>query len=134
MAGAEEITLPYVTITYIHPVVYFKYKENVELGFPEVEELIKYAERLSGNKPYVTLADVRDGISITNEGKRVVADIKNMPLFRGTAAVVKNDIYQLAANFLSLFNRPGYPFRAFTSKERAVEWLLTLPLTGKENS
>jgi len=125
---ANRIDLPYVSITRDGTIICFQYKENTELGFPEIRELINCAEILSGNKPYVTFADVRINISITNEGKKVLSDMKNMPLFRGTAALVKNDLYKFAANFMNSFNKPEYPFRAFTSKEEAMEWLRSLPL------
>lgn len=124
----SEIELPYVSIYYQEPIVHFVYKEGAELGFPEIREMVAHAERLSGNKPYVTLAEVRVNLNITNEGRRYVSDTGNMPLFRGTAAVVRNSFYQFAANFANNFNSPRYPFRAFTSKEKAVAWLLTLPL------
>jgi hypothetical protein len=124
----NEISLDYVDIKYIDPIVYFVYKEGTELGFPEIRELISYSEKLSGNKPYVTFSDVRKNTKVTNEGKRILEDMKNMPLFRGTAVLVNNSLYKFAANFLHYYNKPGYPFRAFTSKKEAVEWLLTLPL------
>ena len=128
----DEIELPYASIKYTEPIVYFIYKEGAELGFPEIRELISYAEKLSGHTPYITFADVRVNVNMTNEGKRVVADIKNMPLFRGTAVLVNNSMYKFAANFLNYYNKPKYPFRAFTSKKKAIAWLLSLPLDGDQ--
>ena len=124
----KEIHLSYVSIHYSEPIVYYTYKEGAELGFPEIRELIAYAEQTSGKKPYVTFDDVRVHVNITNEGKRVLQDMSNMPYFRGTAALVKNSIHKFAADLLNNFHRPAYPFRAFTSKEEAIEWLLSLPL------
>jgi hypothetical protein len=124
----NEIDLPYAYIKYAIPIVYFEYKEGAELGFPEIRELISCAEKLSSKTPYFTFADARVTMNITNEGKRILTDLNNMPLFRGTAVLVNNNIYKFAANFLNYFNNPKYPFRAFTSKEEAINWLLTLPL------
>ena len=129
----NEIHLSYVSIHYSEPIVYFVYKEGAELGFPEIRELISYAEKLSNRKPYVTFADVRVNINITNEGKRVLQDVNNMPYFRGTAALVKNSIHKLAVDIMNNFNKPKYPFRAFTSKEEAIEWLLSLSLAEEAN-
>jgi hypothetical protein len=127
-AEINKIELSYVSITYAQPIVYYEYKEGAELGFPEMRELISCAEKLSGHKPYFTFADVRVNVNVTNEGKKFLADLNNMPLFRGTAALVKNNMYKFAANFMSQYNKQKYPFRAFTSKEEAIAWLLTLPL------
>src|ERR1044071_5374006 len=106
----NEIDLPYVTITYTEPIVYFVYKEGAELGFPEIRELISSAEKLSGGKPYVTFGDVRVNMNLTNEGKRYVADVRHMPLFRGTAVLVKNSFHKFAVNFLKDFSKGKYPF------------------------
>ena len=112
-----------------YPIVYFTYKEGAELGFPEIRELIFYAEKLSDHRPYVTFAEVLVDMNVTTEGKRVIADQNNMPLFRGTAVLVRNSWYMYAANFLNAFNKPRYPFKAFTQKEEAISWLKSLPLT-----
>src|ERR1700741_4067644 len=96
-AEINKIELPYVSINYTEPIVYFEYKEGAELGFPEMRELISCAEKLSGYKPYFTFADVRVNVNVTNEGKKFLADLNNMPLFRGTAALVKNNMYKFAA-------------------------------------
>jgi hypothetical protein len=123
-----EIELSYVKISYQAPIVYFTYKEGAELGFPEIRETIAYAEKLSGGKPYVTFSDVRVDMNITEEGKRFVADLNNMPLFRGTAALVKNSMYSFAVNFMNNFGKKAYPFKAFSSKDEAIDWLKSLPL------
>lgn len=128
MLSAEKIELTYVTITYEAPIVYFTYKDGTELGFPEIKELIAHAEKLSGGKPYFTFSDVRVDINVTKQGKLFLEDLNNMPLFRGTAAWVKNSVYSFAANFMNNFSRTAYPFRAFTEKEKAIEWLKSLPL------
>jgi hypothetical protein len=123
-----KIELPYVTVSYKEPIVTFVYKEGAEIGFPEIRELVAHAETLSDHKPYLTLNFVKVNINITNEGKRYAANTANMPLFRGTAAVVKNSFYQFAANFIKDYNKSQYPFKAFTSEEKAMAWLLSLPL------
>jgi hypothetical protein len=124
----SKIELYYVTIQYEKPIVYFMYKEGTELDAEKIREVISYAEKLSNRKPYVTFSDVRANMSITEEGKSIVDDLKNMPLFRGTAALVKNSAYSFAVNFMSTFRKKKYPFHAFTSEQRAVEWLKSLSL------
>lgn len=130
----NQVALPYVDIRYEEPIVYFTFKNDAELGFPEIREFISIAEKLAGQKPYLTLADVRGNVNITEEGKRVINDVKNMPFFRGNAIVVKNNLYKYGANFMAYFNRRDFPFKAFTDKDEAVQWLLSLPLPGASYS
>lgn len=124
----SQLVLPYVTIYYQEPIVFFEYKSGTELGFPEIRELIACAEKLSHKRPYVTYSDVTVEMNITEEGKRYLSNLQNMPYFRGTAVLVKNNMYKFAANFLNNFNKKPYPFKAFTKKEKAISWLMSLPL------
>jgi hypothetical protein len=124
----NSIDLSYVSISYQEPVVCFRYKEGAELGFPEIRELISLSEKLSGLKPYLTFSDVREKVNITNQGKLVLSDFNNMPLFRGSAILVKNDLYRFAAEFMNQFNKSKLPFKAFTSEEKAMKWLSSIPL------
>jgi hypothetical protein len=121
-----EIELPYSNIYYEAPIIYIEYKKDAELGFGEIRQLVSMSEELSGHKPYVVLSDVRNGISITPMGKKIAADPSTAPLHRGTAVLLRNNMLRLAANFFGTSN--PYPFRAFTDRQKAVEWLLSLPL------
>jgi hypothetical protein len=38
-----EIELPFISIKYLEPIVFFTYKEGAELGFPKIRKLIAYA-------------------------------------------------------------------------------------------
>ncbi|MGZ3862965.1 MAG: DUF7793 family protein [Bacteroidia bacterium] len=121
-----EIDLPYAHLSYSDPIIYITYKKGAQLGFPEIIELISCSEKLSGGKLYVTLSDIREGVELTPEGKRYVSDPNKMPLFRGTAVLVSNNLYKIAVEFAAYFDKNIYPFRAFTSREKAVEWLSTI--------
>jgi hypothetical protein len=122
------IRLPYVTISFENPIVFYQYKEGSELGVPEMKELIACAEKLSWGRPYVTFSDVRVKMGVTNEGKRYIGDLDNLPFFRGTAALVGNSMLSFALNFMSSFEQKKYPFKAFTSRQKAMKWLQSLPL------
>ena len=124
----KSIELEYVTIHYDQPIIHLVFKEGAELGFPEMRELTSYAEKLSDNRPYMVLSDVRAKVSVTPEGKRIAADIKNAPLNRGSAVLVSNNMFKIAVNFFTDFKKPVFPYKAFTDKQKAITWLLQLPL------
>ncbi len=129
----KEVELPYVTIYYEKPIVHLIFKEGAELGFPEIRELTSYAEKLSGNLPYFVFSDVHANVSVTPEGRRVAADIKEAPLHRGSAVLVNNSMLKLAVNFFSGFKKPLFPYRAFTDKQKAIDWLLQLPIAPDDS-
>jgi hypothetical protein len=124
----EEIDLSYATLHYVKPVVHIVFKENAELGFLEIRELTFYAQKLSDRHPYFTFSDATVDINITPQGRKVAADGKEAPFHRGSAVLVKAEMMKLAANFFGSINGPSFPFRVFTDKEKAMRWLLQLPL------
>jgi hypothetical protein len=127
----SKIELPYVSVSFESPIVYYKYKDGAELGFPEMKELIKTAEQLSWSRPYFTFSDVRVKMNVTAEGRKYIMDYRHMPYFRGAAVLVKNNMMSIALNFFSYFQKKKYPLKAFTDKEKALEWLRTLPLDNE---
>ena len=124
----SKIELPYVSVTFEAPVVYYKYREGTELGLPQMKEVIQAAEKLSWSRPYFTFSDVTAKMSVTAEGRRYIMDFRHMPYFRGAAVLVKTSSMRVALNFFSHFVKKKYPLKAFTTKESAIEWLRTLPL------
>jgi hypothetical protein len=124
----EQIELGYATLSYNDPIVEIVYKAHAQLGFIEIRELIASAQKLSAGKPYLVFSDVRDGIEVTPLGKKVVSDPAESPLHRGTAVLLKSEMLVLAANFISSFKKEPYPFKAFTERKKAMQWLSTLRL------
>src|SRR4051812_48272091 len=112
----NEITLSYVIIKYEEPIVYLKFKEGTELGFPEIRELIFYAEKLSNKSNYVVLSDIRETVRVTYEGKKYALDVKNAPYHKGTAVLVSNNVYSLAVNVFMGIKDPEFPYKAFTDE------------------
>jgi hypothetical protein len=123
----KEIIFPHVSIKYIEPIVYCKYNKGVELGFPEIKELISCAETLSNKKPCLILSDIRSIMNITSEGKRMLERYTHLPFCMGTAVFVGENKYECAQDFVSSY-QPNFPFRVFNSEREAIDWLLTLSL------
>jgi len=100
--------------------------EDAELGFGEIRDLTKHAETLSQNQPYFALSDARAGVRVTPLGKKTSADPATAPLCKGSAVLVSSKMLQIAANFYDHINPAPHPFKAFTSKQAAIKWLLSL--------
>lgn len=124
----KEAILPYAYFHYAAPVVFIEFQRDIELGFLEVREVFVVCEKLSDGLPYVVLADVRKGVGLTPMGKKASTGTPASPLHRGTAVVMLHETMREAIDFLRKMNRAPYPFRAFTERQQAIDWLLTLPL------
>jgi hypothetical protein len=127
----ETIHLHYVAIKYEEPVIRLTFKAGAELGFPEMEEMVFYCEKLSNKKNYVVLSDSRCGVTVTPEGRKYSAQAKNSPLQKGTAVLVKNEAYRIALNLFLGFQEPEFEYKVFTDEEKAIEWLRGIDLQEK---
>lgn len=123
----QEIILDYATLHYEEPIVHIVFQEGAQLGFPEMRRLIACAEKLSGKKPYFVFSDVRANVQVTREGKRVAKDINEAPLHLGSAILLNSNMLAMGINFFQDLGYPQFPFRAFTDKQEAIDWLLKLP-------
>jgi hypothetical protein len=117
------IRLPYCDVSYAPPVITLLFKEGAELEIEQVRELIKTAEKLSGNKPYLLFSDACVNLVITSEARKVAADPKEAPLLVANAVLVNNLGLSLTANFFMRFNKPRFPVKVFYDRAKAMEWL-----------
>jgi hypothetical protein len=122
------VELPFATVSFESPVVYYQYRPGTELGLQQLKEVIVLAEKLSWNRPYFTFSDVRGGMTVTQGARRYLANFSHLPFFRGAAVLVQSGMMSNAINFLSFFQKKKYPLRAFTDQKKALEWLTTLSL------
>jgi len=120
----EQIVYPHTTVELRDGVVWLNFKEGAELDVKEIRELVKAAETLSENKPYLLMSDARVHLTITSEGRKVAADKKEAPLLIANAAIINNLAVRVTANFFSSFNKPHFKFRIFNDEKKALIWLL----------
>jgi hypothetical protein len=119
-----------VNMYYGDPVVHIVFDEDIELGFSQIREIFGQAEKLSGHKPHVILAEVKADVSITQAGRRFGLRKEEAPFHRGTAVVIKKELYPLAVAFLNYTPNLEYPFRVFADKEKAIRWLNGISVWG----
>ncbi len=122
----KETRSKYGLVRYEEPIVYLLFDAGVELGFPEMQELVALSEEISDHKPYMVLSDMRAGVKMTREGKRTIASKDQVPLKRATALLVNPDELEAGENFFAEAKEPDQPFKAFTDKREAVSWLKQL--------
>ena len=128
----NSIDLPYARLRYEFPVVYIQFKDHTEIGYPEVLELVRSAEALSGYKPYVVLADARKTVSVTPEGKKFSLSPSVAPLHYGTAVLVHSKMIEAAATVFIRFAHIPFPYKVFADEEKAVGWLRALRSDSQE--
>jgi hypothetical protein len=125
----NEIELPYAHLAYQAPIVQITFKDNVELGYPEIHNLIRYANILSDNKPYYIFSDARACVNITPQGRKLAANLNVAPLHKGTAVLVQPSILKTALTAFGKLIQPSVPYRLFIDRYQAVNWLKWMSLS-----
>jgi hypothetical protein len=122
----KNIALPYAVMRFEEPIVSIIFKEKAQLGFVEMRELKKNAENLSGGKCFYTICYLPSVINLTPLGKKVVSDIRETPLNKATAIVIKDNSNKQIPGFINKLKRSKLQIRMFANGEEAREWLLSL--------
>jgi hypothetical protein len=120
----KERVLSFATLTYKEPIIFIKYRDNVRLDVKEIHEMMAACDSLSGNKPYLVLANITNFVDITPEGNKASVDKKITGNIIASAPLVKKLGQRLMSNVFLEVNRPPYPMRVFNDEKKAIKWLL----------
>ncbi len=104
-------------------IAYVFFKENCILDIDMQNKLLEVYRQLTNNKPtpFLFLAD--NGVSVTKEARDNAILIEEQSPCIASAVVVTNLAYKLVANFYLQFNKPKRPYKVFSNKTEAIEWL-----------
>lgn len=109
-------------------IVYFQLTEDYEI---DVEDSRNHANTMLENRPvgfkkYLVLVDSGDKTSITKEAREESEKSEAHALTQAMAVVSHNLPQRIIVNFIfRFFKKKGMPVKLFTTKEKAIEWLLS---------
>ncbi len=104
-------------------IMYVLFKENCVLDVSLQIRLFEAYDKITQGKliPYLFLAD--DGVIVTKEARENSIELEEKTPRSASAIVVTSLAYKLIANFYLQFNKPKKPYKVFSTKEAAIEWL-----------
>ncbi len=89
-----------------------------------VKEVISIALRMVDSPKFALLIDTRDVMYVTKEAREISATTEAGRII-ASAILLNNSILREIFNIFINFNKPLYPTKAFSSYEKAYEWLKT---------
>jgi hypothetical protein len=104
-------------------IVYVFFKENCVLNVELQLRMLAAYKEITGDKmtPFLFLAD--KGVTLTKEARDNAITIESISPCAASAVVVTNLAYKLIASFYMQFNKPLRPYKVFSNKGEAAEWL-----------
>lgn len=103
-------------------VLYFKYKEGVEIRLPAAIQIVRDRMKLHRGKAYPVLCDISGVINIDLNSRRYLAK-EGSTLIKAIALVSITPISNLISEVYISGNSPPIPTRMFKMKEEAMEFL-----------
>lgn len=104
-------------------ILYSEFKQEVTLDVPVSQQCINLRHEISAGEHQYWLYDFKYIKKMPSEGKEY-ADRYGQDYLHAAAALVHNHIQKYIVNIFIAIKKPKVPFRAFTNKQEAIEWLL----------
>ena len=83
---------------------------------------IEAMKQLTKGEKAPILVDMRDALSTTNEARKCYGN-EGYAVISACAMLIDSPLSKILSNFYLGINKPRYPFRVFTNKQKAIEWL-----------
>jgi hypothetical protein len=99
------------------------FNRNVILDVPLQMLLLNIYQEITERKKHPFLFEAFEGVKVTREAKLNALRIEDEAPGSAYAVVASNIGYYIIANFYLKVKRPKMPFRVFSKKEEAVDWL-----------
>lgn len=121
----EVISTPYSKIWIKDGILYYKIFPNSEITSKHAREIIEESMKLSEGKNIPVFGDISEVKSISLEAREYISGEEATKIASSLAILASSPISKIIGNFLISLNKPSYPVKLFTSKEKALEWLKT---------
>lgn len=113
-------------------ILYSEFKFEVDVDLYKVKQLIETRHTISDNKKQYWCYDVSKGKGFPKES-RDYAEIYGQDFLFASALVINSHIQKFLFNAFMKLKKSKIPFQAFTSKEKATEWLMEIKAKNDEN-
>jgi hypothetical protein len=98
-------------------------KENVVLEVEDVRSIKEINLRLCEGKNYALLVDPKEGSSITDEARALLASPELGQYNLAKAILIHTNKQKIIGNIYLRVNKPFVKTRMFTNREKALVWL-----------
>lgn len=103
-------------------ILFNEFKKPTDLTLEIVEQIIDLRHQISNGEMQYWCTSFSNVNSMPKEG-RDYTDLHGQEFLHASAALVDSPITKFIVNVFTMIKKPKVPFRAFTKKEEAINWL-----------
>lgn len=113
-------------LIYDDDILYVIIKENVDLGIPEMDELLEFSAKFLNYEKRYTIVDTRSNYNSSQEVSSHYANSDYVKYRYADAFIVNSLAMRLLVNFYIRFHKPKIPTRLFNDEQSAINWINSL--------
>ena len=99
------------------------YNDNIELTFDDAREDFNLYARLCETQKRPVMVDIRNIKSVDMKARKYYSGKEATKYLKAAALVISNPVSRVIGNFYMGINKTVFPFRLFTNREDAINWL-----------
>jgi len=99
------------------------YHDNAELTFDDAREDFNLYTNLCKSVKRPVMVDIRNIKSVDRQARSYYASEEAIKYLSAAVLIVSNPVSRIIGNFYMDLNKTVFPFRLFTDKEEALNWL-----------
>lgn len=122
----KSLDTPFASLKLQDDVLYVKMKEGINLGQPEMEELLRQAVEFTSPNKYFAVIDTTSPYDSSLEARNFYAESEYSKYRYADAFIVNSLPMRLLVNFFITFNKPKIPSKMFNNEESALSWIQSL--------
>lgn len=108
-----------------------KFQKETTFDLEAVKQTIELREIISSKKKQYWLYDITRMKSVTHEARQYAVKHGHDYIY-ACAAVVDSYLTKFIFTSYKTFSKPDFPFAFFTSKEKALQWLLEIKAVNEQ--
>lgn len=113
-------------LKYDDNILYVIIKENVDLGIPEMDELLEFSAKFTNYEKRYTIVDTRSNYNSSQEVSNHYANSDYNKYRYADAFIVNSLAMRLLVNFYIRFHKPKIPTKLFNDEQSALNWINSL--------
>ena len=118
----REVSNEYIRYWVEDGILHSEFKQDITLHASLCSKIIELRHEISEGKKQYWCYDFKHVTSMPRDGKEY-AEKYGQDYLYASAAIVYNHLQKYIVNIFIAIKNPKIPFKAFTNKEKAVQWL-----------
>jgi hypothetical protein len=109
---------------YSNGIMHVLFKKDALVELEDVREVVDWVESIGSGRKYANLMEAESNSEVDAEARAFAASNNQNQFTIADGMVMTSQAHKILSNFYLKFNKPVKPTKVFTSRAKAIQWLL----------